>query len=116
MQRDDIRAELIKQFPAEVMETRASINEVCYSCPTCNRMLSKGMDKCGGCGQILSWKNIEKKEGEGGMKKAVLEFEVSAGFTPGDCRQCPISFVENSGTSGYECPLRMRGDCRIKIS
>ena len=116
MHSDDIRVQLIKQFPAEVVETRASINEMCYSCPTCNRMVSKGMDQCGGCGQVLSWKNINTQEAEAGMRKAVLHFEVPSDFVPGDCRKCQISYIENGSSSGmYECPLRMRGSCRLAI-
>ena len=116
MHSDDIRVQLIKQFPAEVVETRASINEMCYSCPTCNRMVSKGMDQCGGCGQVLSWKNINTQEAEAGMRKAVLHFEVPSDFVPGDCRKCPISYIETGSSSGmYECPLRMRGSCRLAI-
>ena len=116
MHSDDIIVQLIKQFPAEVVETRASINEMCYSCLTCNRMVSKGMDQCGGCGQVLSWKNINTQEAEAGMRKAVLHFEVPSDFVPGDCRKCPISYIENGSSSGmYECPLRMRGSCRLAI-
>ena len=116
MQNDDIRAQLIKQFPAEVVEMKGSMNEMYYSCPTCGRMVSLGMDKCNGCNQILSWKNINQRESPHGRKKAILEFEVSEEFSKGDCRKCPISYIDTHGSkSVYECPLIMRGSCTIKI-
>lgn len=116
MQNDDIRAQLIRQFPAEVVETKGTMNEMYYSCPTCGRMVSMGMDKCAGCTQILSWKNINQKESANGLRKAILEFEVSADFTKGDCRKCPISYIGKNGSdSVYECPLKMRGSCKLKI-
>lgn len=113
---NDIREQLIRQFPAEVVETAGAMDEMYYSCPTCGRMVSLGTDKCTGCNQILSWKNINQKEAESGMRKAVLEFEVSSDFVPGNCRKCPISYIGKSGTdSVYECPLKSRGSCKIQI-
>jgi len=51
-----------------------------------------------------------------GKKKAKLEFEVSEEFTIGDCRKCPISYIDNNGSqSVYECPLKMRGSCGIQL-
>ena len=117
MHSDDIKAQLIRQFPAEVVEQRGSMNQMYYSCPTCGRTVSMGMDKCMGCSQILSWKNISQKESPNGNRKAVLEFEVLEGFTVGDCRRRPISYIASNGAeSSYECPLKMRGSCKIQLS
>ena len=116
MHSDDIKAQLIRQFPAEVLEQKGSMNQMYYSCPTCGRMVSLGMDKCAGCSQILSWKNINQKSSPNGKRKAVLEFEVTEEFNVGDCRRCPISYINPHGyESTYECPLKMRGSCKIQI-
>ncbi len=116
MHSEDIKAQLIRQFPAEVLEQKGSMNQMYYSCPTCGRMVSLGMDKCAGCSQILSWKNINQKSSPNGKRKAVLEFEVMEEFNVGDCRRCPISYINPHGSeSTYECPLKMRGSCKIQI-
>ncbi len=116
MHSDDIKAQLIRQFPAEVLEQKGSMNQMYYSCPTCGRMVSLGMDKCAGCSQILSWKNINQKSSPNGKRKAVLEFDVMEEFNVGDCRRCPISYINPHGSeSTYECPLKMRGSCKIQI-
>ena len=116
MHSDDIKAQLIRQFPAEVLEQKGSMNQMYYSCPTCGRMVSLGMDKCAGCSQILSWKNINQKSSPNGKRKAVLEFEVMEEFNVGDCRRCPISYINPHGSeSTYECPLKLRGSCKIQI-
>ena len=116
MHSDDIKAQLIRQFPAEVLEQKGSMNQMYYSCPTCGRMVSLGMDKCAGCSQILSWKNINQKSSPNGKRKAVLEFEVMEEFNVGDCRRCPISYINPHGSeSTYGCPLKMRGSCKIQI-
>ena len=116
MHSDDIKAQLIRQFPAEILEQKGSMNQMYYSCPTCGRMVSLGMDKCAGCSQILSWKNINQKSSPNGKRKAVLEFEVMEEFNVGDCRRCPISYINPHGSeSTYECPLKMRGSCKIQI-
>lgn len=116
MMENDLRQQLIRQFPAEVVEATGTMNEVYYACPTCGRAVALGTDKCTGCSQVLSWKNLNQMEAAKGMRKAVLEFEVSADFTNGNCRKCPISYIGKSGSENvYECPLKMRGDCRIKI-
>jgi len=116
MHSDDIKAQLIRQFPAEVLEQKGSMNQMYYSCPTCGRMVSLGMDKCAGCSQILSWKNINQKSSPNGKRKAVLEFEVMEEFNVGDCRRCPISYINPHGSeSTYECPLKVRGSCKIQI-
>ena len=71
---DDLRAELIKQFPSEVIETK-------------------------------------------GSKKAKIEFDVPADFTLEDCRKCPLSYIGRNGDENvYECPLQMRGSCRLELS
>lgn len=112
---DELREQLIKQFTAEVVEVRGNMNEVYYSCPGCGRPVSKGMDKCG-CGQALSWKKIMSAETASGVKRAALEFDVPTDFTKGDCRKCPISYIGKSdGENVYECPLKMRADCRLEI-
>ena len=112
----DLREQLIKQFSAEVIETKGDMDQVYYSCPGCGRPVSKGMDKCV-CGQVLSWKNIKSAENAKGMRMAILEFEVPVDFNKGDCRKCPISYIGKSdGESVYECPLKMRGDCKLQIS
>ena len=116
MHSDDIKAQLIRQFPAEVLEQKGSMNQMYYSCPTCGRMVSLGMDKCAGCSQILSWKNINQKSSPNGKRKAVLEFEVMEEFNVGDCRRCPISYINPHGSeSTYECPLKLPGSCKIQI-
>lgn len=116
MENHDLRAELIRQFPAEVVEVSDGRDGAYYSCPTCGRAVSLGMDKCS-CTQVLSWKNIQQKEAaRGNGRKAVLEFEVAADFTNGNCRKCPISYIGKNGTENvYECPLKMRGACSLKL-
>ena len=116
MQNNDLRAELIRQFPAEVVEMNDGRNEAYYSCPTCGRAVSLGMDKCT-CSQVLSWKNIQQEEAAmGDKRKAIIGFEVSSDFTKGNCRKCPISYIGKNGTDNvYECPLKMRGSCSIKL-
>lgn len=116
MDNHDLRAELIRQFPAEVVEISDGISDAYYACPTCSRTVSLGMEKCV-CNQVLSWKNIQQAEAaKGGMRKAILEFEVSSDFAKGDCRKCPISYIGKEGTDNvYECPLNMRGACSLKL-
>lgn len=117
MMTQDLRQQLIRQFPAEVIETRGEMNDTYYSCPSCGRPVSMGMENCGGCDQILSWKNINEADAAKGMKTAVLRFEVPVDFTKGNCRKCPISYIgKSSGDSVYECPLKMRGSCKLDIS
>ncbi len=116
MEREEVKVKLIRQFPVEVVETEGSMSRIYYSCPTCGRSVSKGMDKCTGCEQVLSWKNIGRKEKQDGSRKAVLEFDVPEEFVAGDCRRCPISYLYKEGLDDvYECPLRMRGSCRLRI-
>ncbi len=113
MLHDDVRAELIKQFPAEVVEMTDDSGKGYYVCPTCRRTVTVKAPKCQGCNQMLGWSNIRKEEEEKGVKMASLEFEVPSDFTKGDCRRCPISYI---GKAQYECPLNMRNNCRLTIS
>ena len=116
MQNDDVRLQLMRQFPVEVVEARDARNEVYYACPTCSRPVSMGMDKCVGCTQVLSWKNIKQGITANGARKAVLEFEVASDFTNENSKKCPISYIgKNESGSVYECPLKMRGSCKIKL-
>ena len=54
MQNDDVRLQLIRQFPAEVVEASSMREGTYYACPTCGRPVALGMDKCIGCNQVLS--------------------------------------------------------------
>jgi len=114
---DDIRAQLIKQFPSEVIETTNQAGESYYACPACRRAVASGQDKCGGCMQVLSWDNIRKEMIEKkGIKKGIIEFDLPADFSKGDCRKCPLSYIGRSGDENvYECPLNWRGSCKMKI-
>ena len=104
---DDLRAELIKQFPSEVIETKDMTGKEYYACPTCKRAVATGTEKCQGCGQKLSWDNIRHE----------IEFDVPADFALEDCRKCPLSYIGRNGDENvYECPLQMRGSCRLELS
>lgn len=114
---DDLRAELIKQFPAEVVELTEPSGKTYYACPTCKRVISLGTDQCSGCGQVLSWGNIRKEQIANGIKKATLEFEVPVDFAKGDCRKCPLSYIgKENNENVYECPLKMRANCKLILS
>ena len=52
---DDIREQLIKQFPSDVVEILDQSGKPYYGCPTCKRAVTVGTDKCPGCGQVLAW-------------------------------------------------------------
>lgn len=52
MQNDDVRLQLMRQFPVEVVEARDARNEMYYACPTCSRPVAMGMDKCSGLSLI----------------------------------------------------------------
>ena len=82
---DDLRAELIKQFPSEVIETKDMTGKEYYACPTCKRAVATGTEKCQGCGQKLSWDNIRHENEAKGSKKAKIEFDVPADFALEDC-------------------------------
>lgn len=116
MVNDDLRSQLIKQFPVDVLEVQGEMSETYYSCPCCGRPVSRGMDKCKGCEQMLNWNHIKQEEAALGMRTAKLEFEVPRDFAAGDCRKCPISFIgQNAGDRTYECPLNMRGNCKLEL-
>lgn len=113
---NDLRAELIKQFPSEVIEMTDRNGESYYACPTCKRAIATGTEKCHGCNQMLSWDNIRKENVAKGIKKARLEFELPIDFAKGDCRKCPLSYIGRSGDENvYECPLQQRGSCKLEI-
>lgn len=115
---DDLRAQLIKQFSAEVIEITETNDKKYYACPTCKRAVAKSDVQCPGCAQSLSWQNIRKEETKIlGPKTATLSFEVAGDFVKGDCRKCPLSYIaKNSGENVYECPLNKRVNCPLKIS
>jgi hypothetical protein len=115
--RDDLRAELIKQFPSDVVETTDADGRVIYACPTCKRPTTVNTEKCGGCGQVLSWTHIRKEEAAKGIKTATMSFEVPGDFTTGDCRKCPLSYIAKENNDNvYECPLKMRANCKLELS
>ncbi|MGN0141541.1 MAG: hypothetical protein ACI4AD_04885 [Roseburia sp.] len=116
MLQNDLREQLIRQFPAEVVETADPAGGIIYACPTCKRPVTLNTDKCSGCGQVLSWDSINKQNAAKGIKVARLEFEVPMEFTKGDCRKCPLSYIAKSGNENvYECPLKMRATCKLEI-
>lgn len=61
---DNLREELIKQFPAEVVELVEPSGKKFYACPTCKRVVTLNESKCAGCSQVLSWDHI-RQEGDG---------------------------------------------------
>ncbi len=115
---NDLRAQLIKQFAAEVIEIREPSGKKYYACPTCKFAVAKSDDKCPSCAQALSWQNIRVEEtGPTGPKTATLTFEVPGDFALGDCRKCPLSYIAKTGLENvYECPLHNRMSCPLKIS
>lgn len=115
---DNLRAELIKQFPAEVVEMKEITGKQYYACPTCKRVVTRGETKCPSCSQVLSWDNIRKEEEKTvGIKTASLTFEIPGDFVKGDCRKCPLSYIAKVNTENvYECPLKMRNSCKLTIS
>lgn len=114
---DNLRAELIKQFPSGVIELTEQSGKTYYACPTCRRAISMGTKKCNGCGQVLSWDNIRREEEAKGMKKATLTFDVPSDFVKGNCRKCPLSYIgKENNENVYECPLKMRANCKLEIS
>ncbi len=115
---DDLRAQLIKQFSAEVVEITETTGKKYYACPTCKRAVAKSDTKCPGCAQALSWNNIRIEETKiTGPKTATLSFEVAGDFVKGDCRKCPLSYIAKTGQDNvYECPLNKRVICPLQIS
>lgn len=114
---EDLRASLIKQFPSEVIEITESNGKSYYACPACNRVISRNEAKCMSCNQILSWTNIQQQEKTtSGTKMATLSFEVPGDFAIGNCRKCPLSYIARVNSENvYECPLKMRTACGLKI-
>ena len=115
--KDDLRAQLIKQFASEVIETLDTAGREYYACPTCRRAVTQGQEQCSSCKQVLSWKNIRKEIIEKvGIKKGYVEFELPGDFSAGDCRKCPLSYIGRSGDENvYECPMRWRTACKMVI-
>ncbi len=114
---DDLRAQLIKQFAAEVVELTEQGGKRFYACPTCKRSVVKSYDKCPSCQQVLSWQNIRMEEqGTAGPRYATFKIEVPGDFSKGDCRKCPLSYIAKSAQENvYECPLNRRANCPMEI-
>ena len=116
--RENLRADLIKQFPAEVIEVVEKNDKRYYACPTCKRAIARSDMKCVGCSQVLSWNNMKKEEvARMEPKTATLTFEVPGDFSKSDCRKCPLSYIAKT-TNGnvYECPLNKKTGCPLVIS
>ena len=116
--KDNLREELIKQFHAEVIEMTERSGNTYYACPTCKRAITRGDNKCPGCNQALSWKNIrQEEEARAGVGHATLTFEVPGDFKNGECQKCPLSFITKiNHETAYDCALKMRGNCKLEIS
>lgn len=114
---NDLRAELIKQFAAEVIELTEANGDTSFVCPTCRRPILPNKDVCPSCSQKLSWANIRKEVlSKVGSKTATVSFEVPGDFVKSDCRKCPLSFITRKGDDNvYECPLNMRSNCPVEI-
>lgn len=112
---DDLRASLIKQFPADVVIIKENNGTEYYACPTCKRPVAMGKDKCSSCDQVLKWDNIKEEEIKTvGVKTASLTFEVAGDFVKGDCRKCPLSYISRrDGENVYDCPLNLRNSCPL---
>ena len=114
---DDLREQLIRQFPSDVVEATDQNGAVVYECPTCKRVITLGTDKCSNCSQVLSWEHIRKEEAKKGTLTATLSFEVAGDFAKGDCRKCPLSYIgKDHNENVYECPLKMRANCKLELS
>lgn len=113
---DDLRAQLIKQLPSEVVENVDTTGAMYYACPSCHRPVAMGQSKCNGCSQTLSWENVKKDAERKGQKRARIEFDLPLDFTPGNCRKCPLSYIgKSAGENVYECPLGWKNICKIQI-
>ena len=113
---DDLRAQLIKQLPAEVVENIDSTGAMYYACPSCHRPVAMNQTKCSTCDQNLSWENVRKDAERKGIKRGRVEFDLPIDFTLGNCRKCPLSYIGRSKQENvYECPLRAQGSCKITI-
>lgn len=115
---DDVRAQLIKQFPAAVIIVKNDMGEEYYACPTCKRHIAISNQKCLSCDQVLKWDDIRKEEMKQlGVKTATLKFEVAGDFFKANCRKCPISYiVKTEKEILYECPLGKRNHCPLEIN
>ena len=82
---DDIREQLIKQFPSDVVEILDQSGKPYYGCPTCKRAVTVGTDKCPGCGQ-------------GDCRKCPLSY-----------------IAKEKNENVYECPLKMRANCKLEL-
>ena len=67
--------------------------------------------------KIRCWDHIRQEEMVKGVKTATLKFEVGEDFNKGDCRKCPLSYIAKENNENvYECPLKMRANCKLEIS
>ncbi len=114
----ELRADLIKQFAADVLHIKEDNGKEYYVCPSCKRPVAMSKERCGSCMQTLNWKRIrEEDKRRCGVKKATLVFEVPGDFSLSDCRKCPLSYIaKHDGDNVYECPLGMRSNCPLKLS
>ncbi len=115
---NDLRANLIKQFPADAVFVKDNGGREYYACPSCRRPVAMSKERCGSCSQALNWDNIrEEDKRRSGVKKATLVFDVPGDFAKSDCRKCPLSYIAKvDGDNMYECPLGMRNNCPLEIS
>ena len=112
---EDLREQLIKQLPSEVVENVDATGVLYYACPTCRRPVAMRNSKCDTWGQNLSWENVLKEAELRGLKRGCIEFDLPVDFTLGNCRKCPLSYIGRSGEdSVYECPLGSRSSCKIR--
>lgn len=113
---NDLKAELLKQFPVEAIEVQEHSGNIIYACPKCRRAVAMSADSCGICNQKLSWNNILMKSSAKNGTVARVEFEIPKDFTRGDCRKCPLSYIaKKDGTAYYDCPLNMKANCKLEI-
>lgn len=113
---EDLRAQLIKQLPSEVVENADTTGALYYACPTCKRPVALGQNNCVSCNQVLSWDNVRKDAERSGQKRGRIEFDLPLDFTLGNCRKCPLSYIGRSGDENvYECPLGSRNVCKIEV-
>lgn len=114
---EDLRAQIIKQFAADVVLITERDGNEYFACPTCKHQIMNNAQKCTSCEQNLKWDNIRHEEyKKAGMKTAVLKFDVPGDFVKSDCRRCPLSFIaKREGSNIYDCPLGMRNNCPLEV-